>query len=112
MRRRPYIGALAAAVWATAALPARAQAPAPDAVLEHLIEQHDSVYRSQWDALPEEFKTKMVEGVVAFEISIVRIEGKYKLSQNRPHEDQARVTQSFQETELGDLMARWLDPGV
>ena len=81
-------------------------------VLEHLIEQHDSAYRSQWDALPEEFKTKMVEGVVAFEISIVRIEGKYKLSQNRPNGDQARVTQSFQDTELGDLMARWLDPGV
>jgi cobalt-zinc-cadmium efflux system outer membrane protein len=37
MRRRPYIGLLAVAVSATAALPAWAQAPATDAVVERLL---------------------------------------------------------------------------
>jgi transcriptional regulator len=78
-------------------------------VLEQLIEQVDPAYRAQWDALPEEFKAKMVNGVVAFEIAITSLEGKYKLSQNRPKADQTRVTQSFQDTELGQLMARWLE---
>jgi transcriptional regulator len=33
----------------------------------------------------------MMRGIVAFEIPITRLEGKAKLSQNRPAGDQARV---------------------
>jgi predicted FMN-binding regulatory protein PaiB len=46
----------------------------------------------------------MVASVVAFEIRVDKLEGKFKLSQNRPIGDQSRVTESFDGTELGDFM--------
>jgi predicted FMN-binding regulatory protein PaiB len=48
----------------------------------------------------------MLNGVAAFEIHVSRLDGKYKLSQNRPAGDQARVASSFAGTDLGELMKR------
>lgn len=39
----------------------------------------------------EDFLDRMTCGIVAFELPIARIEGKFKLSQNRPAEDRSRV---------------------
>ena len=105
-----YESKLSVPTWNYAAVHAygMARVVAEPPVLEDLIEQFDPAYRAQWDALPAEFKAKMVNGVVAFEVAVNNLEGKYKLSQNRPKADQARVTESFAGTELGDLMARRL----
>jgi len=73
-----------------------------------LVDATEPAYRKQWDQLPEEFRKKMIGGVVAFEIRVTRLEGKYKLSQNRPAADQARVTESFEGTELGEFMKKIL----
>ena len=43
------------------------------------------------DSLPDSYVEGMMRGIVAFEIPIDRLEGKAKLSQNRPAADQARV---------------------
>jgi transcriptional regulator len=75
------------------------------AVME-LVEDVDPRYREQWDSLPDKFRTGMLSGLVAFEIRVAKLEGKFKLSQNRPATDQARVAESFAGTELGDLMKR------
>jgi transcriptional regulator len=72
--------------------------------LRALIEISDPGYREQFDELPADFRTKMIAGVVAFEIQVDRLEGKFKLSQNRPIGDQLRVAEAFEHTELGDLM--------
>ena len=40
---------------------------------------------------PEEFVAAQLKGIVGIEIPIARIEGKWKVSQNRPVEDQAGV---------------------
>jgi transcriptional regulator len=59
------------------------------------------------DDEPTDFIDKMVLGVVAFEIPIVRIEGKAKLSQNRPAEDRPRIIAALRaagETSLADAM--------
>lgn len=37
--------------------------------------------------LPEEFRDKLMQGIVAFEIPVSRVEGKFKLGQNRPAAD-------------------------
>jgi transcriptional regulator len=39
------------------------------------------------DRLPVEYVEKMAANVVAFEIELTRLEGKRKLSQNRPQAD-------------------------
>ena len=43
------------------------------------------------DGLPDDYIDRMLRGIVAFEIPIDRLEGKAKLSQNRPPGDRARV---------------------
>jgi transcriptional regulator len=42
---------------------------------------------------PEDYARRMLGAIAGFEIAVDRIEGKWKLSQNRPLEDQHRVAQ-------------------
>ena len=46
----------------------------------------------------------MIAGVVAFEIQVDRLEGKFKLSQNRPIHDHLRVAEALERTDLGEFM--------
>ena len=62
-----------------------------------------------FDGLPEDYAEKMARGVVGVEIAITRLEGKFKLSQNRPADEQARVAAqlaqgSAQEQAVASLM--------
>lgn len=75
-----------------------------EAALMELVNAMEPAYRKQWDELPEEFRAKMMGAVTAFEIRVKRLEGKYKLSQNRPPADRLRVTEAFDGTELGEFM--------
>lgn len=61
------------------------------ATLSELIAANEATYQQQWDSLPEKFRHGMLNGIVAFEIAVTRLEGKFKLSQNRPAGDQERV---------------------
>ena len=61
------------------------------AVLAELIQANEPTYQAQWDSLPDKFRRGMLQGIVAFEITISRLEGKFKLGQNRPAGDQARM---------------------
>jgi transcriptional regulator len=61
------------------------------------------------DEEPKDFIDKMVSGVVAFEIPIARIEGKAKMSQNRPAGDRARIIAALRvdgQSALADAMER------
>ena len=61
------------------------------AALAGLIAATEAGYQQQWDSLPSHFQQGMLNGIVAFKIAVMRLEGKYKLSQNRPEGDQERV---------------------
>ncbi len=68
----------------------------PDTVLatmRRLVGEYETPDTGPWDmdTLPEKFLNAMVRGIVAFEIPIERLEGKFKLSQNRPDGDRERV---------------------
>ena len=84
----------------------KARAVDAEAALLELVNDIEPAYRKQWDELPAEFRAKMIAGVTAFEIQVNRLEGKYKLSQNRPVPDQLRVTEAFDGTELGEFMKK------
>ena len=62
-----------------------------DALLTGLIEANDPAYLDQWRSLPDGFRRTMLAGIVGFRISITRIEGKFKISQNRPEVDRRNV---------------------
>jgi transcriptional regulator len=65
----------------------------------------------RFEAQPDEYQSKMVNGILAFELPIDELRGKAKLSQNRSAQDRARVTAALQastvpaEIELGRVMA-------
>ncbi|PWC55947.1 FMN-binding negative transcriptional regulator [Azospirillum sp. TSO22-1] len=62
-------------------------------VVTRLTERHEAGRPDAWavsDA-PEDFLQGMFKGIVGFRLPIARIEGKWKLSQNRPAEDRAGV---------------------
>jgi transcriptional regulator len=59
------------------------------AMLDDLIDVYESGESTQWRAqLPDDFRAMMERGIVAFEMPITRVEGKFKLGQNRSREDQ------------------------
>jgi transcriptional regulator len=64
--------------------------------LATLVDYHESGFLPAWEMnLPEDYMHKMMQSIVAIEIPITRLEGKFKLSQNRSEEDQARVTETL-----------------
>jgi transcriptional regulator len=62
-----------------------------EALLAGLIATHEPAYAEQWRNLPEGYRRTMLAGIVGFRISIARIEGKFKLSQNRPEQDRRSI---------------------
>ncbi len=67
------------------------------ALLQATIEKYESALPNPWKAeLPEDFKSKMMQAIVGFEIEVTRLEGKFKLGQNRPPEDIAGAAETLE----------------
>jgi transcriptional regulator len=64
-------------------------------LLDRLVVEYEG---DAWslDGQDVDFTDRMSRGIVAFEMPIERIEGKFKLSQNRPDEDRRRVIAEFE----------------
>ncbi len=71
--------------------------------IDDLTRQNEEPRAAPWQVsdAPETFVTAQVKGIVGVEIPIARIEGKWKVSQNRPAIDQAGVVAGLQ-SEGGD----------
>jgi transcriptional regulator len=67
-------------------------------MLETMMQSFEPAYLAQWETLSDKFRTGMMMGIVAFEMVVTRLEGKYKLSQNRPLVDRERVAASLQQS--------------
>jgi transcriptional regulator len=65
--------------------------PGKDNLLKGLIAQNEPAYAEQWRSLPEGYRRTLLAGIVGFRIPIARIEGKFKLSQNRDPQDRRNV---------------------
>ncbi|WP_423146099.1 FMN-binding negative transcriptional regulator [Rubrolithibacter danxiaensis] len=72
------------------------------AVLEHTITTYEAGYKQQWDSLPEDYKLKMLKGIVAFEIVVTDLQGKKKLSQNKTESERLRVIESLKHSTNGN----------
>jgi transcriptional regulator len=68
-------------------------------MLHELMQTFEPAYREQWEGLSQMFRDNMLRQIVGFEITATKIEGKFKLSQNRPREDQAHVIASLGKSE-------------
>jgi transcriptional regulator len=62
-----------------------------DALLKALIALHEPDYAERWREMPIGFRRTMLAGIVGFRIVISRIEGKFKISQNRNETERQNV---------------------
>jgi transcriptional regulator len=67
--------------------------------IEDLTRSRESRRAEPWqvDDAPADFVAAQVRGIVGVEIPILRIEGKWNMSQNRPEADRAGVIAGFRE---------------
>lgn len=67
-------------------------------VLGLLTAVHEAHLPQPWSPhrLPADFVRRLLKGIVAFEIEITRLEGKFKLGQNRSAEDRAGVVKALE----------------
>ncbi len=63
-----------------------------DREVRALIRTLEPGYEAQYDSLSQRYRDGMLRGTVGFVMSVTQLDAKAKLSQNRPHGDQERVT--------------------
>ena len=64
-------------------------------ILESTIDNYEDSYKQQWNNLPEDYKLKMVKGIVAFEVIVTDLQAKKKLSQNKTESEQHKIIDSL-----------------
>ena len=73
------------------------------ATLHRMIDTFESSYMTQWSELSEEYQSRMMKHIVGFNIKVKRLEGKFKLSQNRTKGEQAQVIQSLNQSQDSNI---------
>jgi transcriptional regulator len=66
-----------------------------DEVLRSMIDKFEPSYLKQYEDLPAHYKLPNMKGIVCVEIAVTKLEGQFKLSQDKSHEDQQRVARSL-----------------
>ncbi len=64
-------------------------------LLKHTIESYDTGYLQQWEKLSDHYKSKMMKGIVAFEIEVTDLQAKKKLSQNKSEIERENIINSL-----------------
>lgn len=85
--------------------------PGKESLLAGLIQAHEPDFGERWRAMPTDFRRSMLAEIVGFRVPIERIEGKFKLSQNRNAAERESVQAAFasgtaSQQELAAWMAR------
>jgi len=69
------------------------------AMLDQLVHAHEDSYEKPWPMQSaEEHVRRLIGGIVGFEMTITRVEGKHKLSQNRSEADQYHVVEHLSQS--------------
>jgi transcriptional regulator len=79
-------------------------------LLEKSIDTYESAYKDQWNSLPDDYKRKMANGIVAFEIEVNDLQAKKKLSQNRTDKEQKNIINSLSRSRVSNekLIAHYM----
>jgi transcriptional regulator len=78
-------------------------------LVEELITKHDPAFLNHWHAEPEGYRRTMLTGIIGFRILIARIEGKFKISQNRNAEEHRNIQAAHAAgTDDQRELARWM----
>jgi len=79
--------------------------------IEALTRMQEGARAEPWavDDAPAPFVAAQIRGIVGIEIEIARIEGKWKVSQNRPEADRRGVAAGLRAEPDGDAMAELVE---
>jgi transcriptional regulator len=82
-------------------------------VVDRLTNTHEAVQAEPWSMseAPAHYIEKQLTAIVGLKLTITRLLGKWKMSQNRPPQDRAGVTRTLlqQETASSDAMAESIE---
>lgn len=80
-----------------------------ESLLEGLIGTHEPAYLEKWRAMLDDFRRRMLAGIVGFRIPISRIDGKFKISQNRSDAERHNIRETHAAgTPDQQALAEWM----
>ncbi len=71
-------------------------------ILHQLIGTFEPAYAEQWGSLSDAYRERMLSHIVGFEITVTKIEAKFKLSQNRTAADRPRIIAALEARDDAD----------
>lgn len=76
------------------------------ALLRETVSAYEAGSERPWSGIiPDDYRDKLMHGIVAFELPITRLEGKFKLGQNRPPADNQGVFKALSNSDDPDSRA-------
>ncbi|MEI2623819.1 MAG: FMN-binding negative transcriptional regulator [Giesbergeria sp.] len=85
------------------------EADGKDALLKALIAQHEPAYAAQWRALDEDYTSKMLRAIVAFELRVLDLQCTLKLNQHRPESHAALHAAYRAGSADAQALAQWME---
>lgn len=68
-------------------------------ILQATVQANEAQFEKPWALqMPDEHLQKKLQAIIGFEVQITRLEGKFKLSQNRSEGDQKRVVAALKDS--------------
>lgn len=81
--------------------------PELETTLHQFVDEHERAMPQPWKfELNQMMRERMLSAIVGFEIVLTRVEGKFKLSQNRTEQDQRNVIEKLSQHEYGKDVAQ------
>lgn len=68
-------------------------------LLEEMMDQFEPAYKQQWEQLSMHYKSKMAKGIVAFELTVIKLLSKEKLSQNKKENERQSIINTFKKSD-------------
>ncbi len=68
------------------------------ATLDAMIDVFEKEYKLQWDTLAADYKAKMLNGIIPFQIMVDDIQAKKKLSQNKKETERQRIISALEKS--------------
>lgn len=67
-------------------------------IIRSMIEYFDPQWLKNWQKMPQDYRQRMMNGIVLFEIEITELQGKKKLSQNKTAAEQNNIAEALSES--------------
>jgi transcriptional regulator len=67
-------------------------------MINDMVDNYEADYKSHWQSLSNKYQAGMMKDIIGFEITITRLEGKYKLSQNKSSTDRKNISTALLES--------------